>query len=185
MQGPAWEKTAQRYIRCPASKPERLSRGALPHFPDKSVVIKMEQGGSGDYAGEDAFDDVYSEMRIEIRERAIGENQADIEPHQRAAASKHKAHESADVAVFFHAVAIVDPDQREVLHVVENFVQRKANKNVCHQIVAVPPKRDAGDQQSYLHGIRPFAYDPHAAEMDEKEDRNCNGRPQNKLLAVV
>src|SRR5207247_10863485 len=83
------------------------------------------------------------------------------------------------------AVAIVDPDQREVLHVVENFEQRNANKNVCHQIVAVPPKRDAGDQQSYLHRIRPFAYDPHAAEMDEKEDRNCNGRPQNKVLAVA
>src|SRR6266404_2609304 len=121
MQRPAREKTAQRYIGGSAGEPKGLARGAFPYFPDKSIVIKMEQRGSGDHAGENAFDGVYSEMRIKIRERAIGENQADVEPQQRSAPSKHEAHESADVAVFLHAVAIVDPDEREVLHVVEHF----------------------------------------------------------------
>src|SRR6266576_5811441 len=140
MQSPAWEKAAQRYIGGSAGESKGLARGALANFQDKSIVIEMQQRGGGDYAGENAFDGVYSEMRIKIRERTIGENQAEVEPHQRAAPSKHEAHESADVAVFLHAVAIVDPDEREVLHVVENFEQRNANKNVCHQIVAVPTK---------------------------------------------
>ena len=84
-------------------------------------------------------------MRVEIRKRAVGENQADIEPNQRAAPPKYKAHEAADVAVLLHTIAVVNPDQREVLHVVKNFEQRNAHQNVRDQIIAVPPKRYARD----------------------------------------
>ena len=106
----------------------------------------MEQCGSSDHAGENAFHSVHADMRIDVRHWAIGEDQPDIQPDQWAAPSKNETHEPADVAVFLDAIAIVDPDEREVLHVVENFEQRNANKNVCHEVVAVPPKRDARDQ---------------------------------------
>src|SRR5215470_1543084 len=129
MQGPTWEKTAQRHVGRPTGKPKRLTRGALSHFPDKSVVVKMEQRGRRNRAGEDAFNRVYSKMRIEITERAIGKYQPHIKPDERAAPSKHEAHESTNITVFFHAIAIVDPDKREVLHVVEDFEQRDADEN--------------------------------------------------------
>src|SRR2546430_1822413 len=49
---PAWKKTACRYIDCAAGDSERFARRAFSHFPDKSVVIKMQQPRSGDDAHE-------------------------------------------------------------------------------------------------------------------------------------
>src|SRR4029453_1110156 len=62
---PAGKHAAERHISGSTSEPERLTRRALPNFPDKSVIIKMQQRGSGHYACEDAFDGVHSEMRID------------------------------------------------------------------------------------------------------------------------
>src|SRR5580704_12578179 len=106
----------------------------------------MEQRGSRHNSGEDAFNSVYSEMGIEITERAISKDQTDIEADERAAPAKDKAHESANVAILFHTIAVVDPDEREVLHVMKNLEQRDADKNIRNEIIAVPPKRDAGDE---------------------------------------
>ena len=145
----------------------------------------MKQRGSGDHAGEDAFNGIYSEMGIEITERAISKDQPDIKPDERAAPSKDKAHESANVAILFHSIAVVDPDEREVLHVVEDFEQRDADKNVRDEVIAVPPKRDAGDEQSNLHGVGSLAYDPQPTEMQQKEDRDRDGREKEQLLAVL
>ena len=69
-------------------------------------------------------------MRIDKGKRAIGEDEADIKPNQRAAPSEHESHEPADVAVFLDTIAIVDPDERQVLHVVKNFKQRDADEDV-------------------------------------------------------
>src|ERR1700724_1540076 len=111
-------------------------------------------------------------MRINVRDRAIGEDQTDVESNERAAPAIHEAHKAADVAVFLDAVAIVDPDKRKVLHVMKNFEQRNADQNCRDQIIAVPPKRDARDQQSYLHGVGSIADYPKAAEMRDKQDGN-------------
>src|SRR5262249_52478621 len=119
--GPAGEHPSQTHIGGSPRGPEGLSRRALSHFPDKSVVIKDEQRGSGDHAGQDAFDGVDAEIVIDECQRAISEDKAYIQADQRPAPSKHKPHESADVAVLLHAIAIVDPDQRQVLHVVKDF----------------------------------------------------------------
>src|SRR5438128_1464516 len=185
MYGPAREKTAQRHIGRPTGKPERLTGGAFANFPDKSVVIKMKQRGRRDYTSEDAFDRFYSEMGIEISKRAVGENQADVQSDERAASSKNKAHESADSAVFLHAVAIVDPDEREILHVVENFEERNANKNVRDAVIAVPPKGNGRDQQRRLYRVRPLAQVPHPAKMQDEKDRNCDCPPEHDLLEVM
>ena len=145
----------------------------------------MKQRRRSDDSGEDAFNGLYSEMGIEIRERAIGENQADVQSNERAAPPKDKAHESADVAILLHPIAVVDPDEREVLHVVEDLEQRDADKNVRDEIIAVPPKGDAGNEQSKLHGVRSLPYDPQATEMQQKKDRDRDGRKKNQLLPVM
>ena len=106
----------------------------------------MEQRGRCDHASEDAFNSFYPKMRIKITERAIGEDQPDIEPDERAAPSKDEAHESADVAILLHTIAVVYPDEREVLHVVEDFEQCDTYKNIRDEIIAVPPKGDAGGE---------------------------------------
>ena len=64
------------------------------------------------------------------RERAIGEDEADVDADQGTAAAKNKPHEAAHRPVLFHTVAIVDPDERKVLHVVENFEERNPGENV-------------------------------------------------------
>src|SRR5215469_11996414 len=139
MQGPPGQKTTQRYVSRSTCKAERLPRGALSYLPDKSIVIKVKQCGCRDHAGKDPFHCVHPQMGIEKTERAVGKDQAYIEAYKRAATSKHEAHESADVAVLFDAVPVVDPDKREVLHVVENLKQRNADENVRDEIIAIPP----------------------------------------------
>ena len=67
----------------------------------------------------------------------------------------------------------------------EDLEQRDADKNVRDEIIAVPPKGDAGNQQSKLHGVRSLAYDPQSTEMQQKEDRDRDGRKKNQLLAML
>src|SRR5207248_9145425 len=93
-------------------------------------------------------------MGIEISERAVGKNEAEIESNKRTTATENEAHESADVLILFDAVAIINPDQRKVLHVVKDFEQRDPDEKVRNEVVAVPPKADAGDQQHELDRIR-------------------------------
>src|ERR1051325_10042469 len=99
----------------------------------------MQQRRSGHYAGENAFDHVHSDMRIDEGHRAVGEDEADIEANQRAASSEHEPHEPADVAVFLDAVAIVDPHERQILYVMKHLEQGDSDEDVRDEIVAVPP----------------------------------------------
>ena len=62
---PARKQAAKRHISGSTSEPERLTCRALPNLPDKSVIIKMQQRGSGYQAGENPFNGIHSEMRID------------------------------------------------------------------------------------------------------------------------
>ena len=107
----------------------------------------MQEGGSGHHTGKYAFDDVDPDIRLEIAERPVGKDQADVNSNQRATASEHKTHKPADRAVRLNPFTIIDPNQREVLDIVKHFEQCNANQNACHDVVAVPPKRNAGDRE--------------------------------------
>src|SRR5215471_5469888 len=61
---PPRKHASQRHISGSTGKAERLPRRAFPNLPNESVVIKMQQRGSSDYAGENAFDGIHSDMRI-------------------------------------------------------------------------------------------------------------------------
>ena len=67
----------------------------------------------------------------------------------------------------------------------EDFEQRNTYENIRDEIIAVPPKRDAGHEQSNLHGIGSLPYDPQSSKMQKKEDRNRDGREKEQLLAVL
>src|SRR6266542_430325 len=118
-----------------------LARGAIAHFPDESVVIKMKKTRRRHYAGEHTLYRLDFETGIEIAKGTVGKNQPDVEPNQRTAPAKNKPHEAADRAVFFHAAAIVNPDQRKVLHIVKQFEQRDARKNVGDAVTAMAMAR--------------------------------------------
>src|SRR5207249_7196751 len=83
VQSPIREKTICRNIGGASANAKRLSRGFLPHFPNESVVIKMEQGRSRHHAGEHALDRFDAYTRLEITERAVGENQSDVKTNER------------------------------------------------------------------------------------------------------
>src|SRR3954468_16481509 len=100
----------------------------------------MEEARSRDHAGENTLHRFDLEMRVKIRERAVGENQPDIEPDQRTAAPENKTHEPADGPVLLHAVAIINPDKRQILDVVKNFKESDASEDVGHAVVAIPPE---------------------------------------------
>src|SRR4029079_5463015 len=108
-----------------------------------------------------------------------------IKANQRAAPTEHESHEPANVAVFLDAVAIVDPDQRQVLHVVKHFEQRNPNEDVRDKIIAVPPKRDTGHQQSKFYRIWPMPRNPCPNKMGGEQNRHKNGCAENYVLAEV
>src|SRR6266446_5457484 len=99
----------------------------------------MEEARCRHHPGEYTLDCLDVDTLFKNPERAIGEDKSDVDTNQRTAPSKNKPHETANRAVLFHAIAIVDPDEREVLHIVKNFEQRDPSKNVGHAIIAVPP----------------------------------------------
>src|SRR6266487_4385472 len=116
-----------------------FARGAFAYFPDESVVIKMKKTRRRYYAGEHTLHRLDFETGIEIPEGTIGKNKPDVQPNQRTAPAKDKAHEAADRAVLFHTAAIVNPDEREVLHIVKTPAYRDPRQNVVDGVIAVPP----------------------------------------------
>src|SRR5256885_9619099 len=107
-------------------------------------------------------------MRIEVGDRAIGENQTKIKPDKGAAATKNKTHKSADAFVFFDPIAIVNPNQREVLHVVKDFEKGDADEKIGDAVIAIPPKADAGNQERELDRIRSLGLGEHPREIRDE-----------------
>src|SRR4030095_3165704 len=65
VQRPAWEKPFRRNIGCATADAERLPSRFLAHFPNESVVIKMEQRRSGHHTGEHVLDLLAANTRLE------------------------------------------------------------------------------------------------------------------------
>src|SRR5205085_3234596 len=164
---------------------ERLTGRALAHLPDKPIIIKMEQPGCCDHAGKNSFDFIYFDVVLENPERAVSEDKANVDADQGTAAAKNKPHKAANRAVFFHAVAIVDPDKREVLHIVKNLEERNPSEDVRDAVIAIPPKRNARRKQRQLDRIGPLADPPHLRKIDQKQDRHRNGRKPERLLRAM
>src|SRR5438309_791513 len=135
----------------------------------------MEEGRCGNNTSEDTLDGIDFKTGVKITERAVGENKTDVQPHERTAPPKNKTHESADAPVFFNPVAIVNPDERKILHIVKNFEQRDAGKNVDDTVIAIPPEADARDDQRQLHWIGTLSLRPHSREVDQEQNRNRDG----------
>ena len=142
----------------------------------------MEQRRSGNNAGKNALDCVDLQLRIKIGERAVGKNQAEIKTDERAAASKNKTHKSADILVFFDPVAVVNPNQREVLHVVKNLKQRNTDEQIGDAVIAIPPKADARDQQREFYRVSSLGMLPTPSEIGKEQDRNRNGEKKQSAL---
>src|SRR5438105_10963587 len=108
------------------------------------------------------------QMRLVITMRTISEEQPDIKTHQGAATAEHESHETADGSVALDSLAIVNPDQRQVLHVVKHFKQRDAHEHAGHDVIAIPPKRNARDEKHEFHRARPFPAAPHPNKIRQK-----------------
>ena len=128
----------------------------------------MEQGRSRHHAGEDALDCVDAYIRLEITERAVGENQPNVKTNQRATAPEEKAHKTPNRTVFLDPVAIIDPNQGKVLDIVKYFEQCNTDENACHDVVAVPPKRNARDEKHELYRMGSLPADPHPDKISHK-----------------
>src|SRR5262245_41480071 len=122
----------------------------------------MEQPGCGHDAGEDAFDRLHFGVLLENPQRAISEDKADIDADQGTAAAENKLHKAANRAVFFHAVAIVNPDEGEVLDIVKDLEECDARENVGDDVVAIPPKRNARCKERQLDRIGSLSDPPHS-----------------------
>ena len=117
---------------------------------------------------------------------AVGENQPDIQPDQRTAASKDKPHEATDRAVLLDAIAIVDPDEREVLAHRERLRRARSRRGMLSDaVIAKPPKRDARDEQRELHRIGTLSHHPHPSEICQEQNRNRDSDEEDDLLRAV
>ncbi len=128
----------------------------------------MQERGSGHHTCKYAFDYVDPNIRLEIAERPVGKDQADVNSNQRATAPEHETHKPTDRAVCLNPLTIVDPNQREVLDIVKHFEQCNANQNACHDVVAVPPKRNAGDKKHQLDRAWSLPAAPHPDKICQK-----------------
>src|SRR5207244_11199773 len=97
-----------------------------------------------------------------------GEDQAHVKTDHRATAPEHETHKPADRTICLNPFAIIDPNQREVLDIVKYFEQRNADENARHDVVAVPPKRDARDEKRQLYRIWALPTDPHPDKICQK-----------------
>ena len=162
-----------------------FARRAVAYFPDESVVIKMKKTRCRNHTGEHTLHRLDFEAGIEIREGTVGKNKPDVQPNQRTAPAENEAHEAADRAIFFNATAIVNPDQREILHIVKNLEQRDPGQNVGDAVIAIPPESDGRGQQRQLHRIGTFPFRPHPGKIEQEQNGYCNGDGQDDLLRVV
>ena len=121
----------------------------------------MQERRRGHHTSENAFDYIDSDTRLVITQCPVGKDQAHVKTDQRATASEDETHKPADRAVCLNPFAIINPNQREVLDVVKYFEQRNADENARHDVVAVPPKRNARDEKHQLYGAWPLPADPH------------------------
>src|SRR6266496_201907 len=169
MQSPAREKTAPRNICRAAADAKRLSSRFLAHFPNESVVIKMEQRRSRHHTGEYSFDYVDVDIRLEVTQRSVGKDQPHVQTDQRATAPEHEVHKPADRTVRLNSFAIIDPNQREVLDIVKDFEQRNPNENACDDVVTVPPKRNARDEKHQLYWTWSLPANPHPDKICQKD----------------
>ena len=62
------------------------------------------------------------------------------------------------VLVLLHSIAIVNPDEREVLDVMEDFEERDSGENVCDAVIAEPPKTDAVTSNASFTGFGRFPF---------------------------
>src|SRR5205807_10294538 len=109
--------------------------------------------------GEHTRHRVDPDVGIQVTNRAISKNETNIKSNQRSAATENKTHEATDRAVFLDSVAIVNPNQRQVLDVVKHFEQRDPGENIRDAVVAIPPKRDARDKKRQFYRILPRSGD--------------------------
>ena len=142
----------------------------------------MEQRRSGNDAGKNAFDGVDLQLRVKVGERAVGKYQTEIKTDERPAASKNKTHKSADAFVFLDPVAIVNPNQGEVLHVVENLKQRDANEQIRNYVITIPPEADARDQQCEFYWIRSLGMFPTPDKITKEKGRSRDGEKKQSAL---
>src|SRR5437016_1292468 len=124
-------------------------------------------------------------MVIEVTNRAVSENKTDIKPNQGTAPAKYEPHEPTDGTVFLDTVAIVNPNQRQVLHVVKHFEECDSGENIRDAVVAVPPKRDARDKKREFHRILPRSGDPHSNVICNPKSRHRHRRKEEGLLKSV
>src|SRR5207237_9665919 len=96
----------------------------------------MQERGSGYHTGKYAFHYVDPDTRLEIAERPVGKDQADVNSNQRSTAPDHETHKPTNRAVCLNPFTIVDPNQREVLDSVKHFKQYHATPHTFIEIVA-------------------------------------------------
>src|SRR6516162_6633503 len=102
-----------------------FARAPFTHFPDETVVVKMEHSGGGYDSGQDPLHCInFDETGIDEGKRTVGKDQANIKADERPAAAENETHEATDRSIFLNPTAIVNPDNREVLHIVKHLEER-------------------------------------------------------------
>ncbi|NJL28875.1 MAG: hypothetical protein HC897_13775 [Thermoanaerobaculia bacterium] len=153
---------------------------ALTHLPDETIEIEVEQRRGHEHTLEHLFERLDRQPLGNVGERAVGEHQPHVKPGQRTAAAEEEAQQATQPLRRLDPLAIEQPDDREVLHVVEDLEQRHADQDVLDHHAAVPPEAKAGGHQQELDRARRVALEPLPQRVGEKRDRDQRGTPGPK-----
>src|SRR5688572_25486313 len=123
----------------PSLDSQHSPRLGLADLPNEAVVIKMQQGRSGDKADQNVSHRFHRNSRVDEAKRPVGHDQANINADERATAPEDEPHEATDARIPLDACPIIDPDNREVLHIVEHLKKRDAYEDILDAVITVPP----------------------------------------------
>jgi hypothetical protein len=104
--------------------------------------------------------------------RSIRHYQADINADERPTPPENEAHKSTDARVALDPGPIIDPDNREVLHIMKHLEKRDAHEDVLDAVIAVPPEADTGNQQRQFDWTEATARPPVAPLTPQEHHRH-------------
>src|SRR5262249_10823002 len=117
---------------------------------DESVEVKMQEGGRRYKPEEHMLNSLSVDPLREQFDVPVGKHHANVQADHGPASPEQKPHERTNLTSLVHTLAIVDPDNGEVLHVVKYFEQSNADYNVGDSYHCIPPEAEADGHHAQL-----------------------------------
>ena len=128
-------------------------RAALADLPDETVEVEVEQGRGPDDGDQDVLQRDDRDALLQAADKAVADDQSDIEPEHRCTAAEQESREAANVGVAVDPFAVEDPDDGQILNVVKDLEDRDPEQDVVDLDHRVPPVGETDGEGQQLEDV--------------------------------